>query len=898
LARARQYEAFISYSHQADNALATELQRVLNRIARPSYKWWQWWPPRVFRDQTNLAAATDLGGRIEDALLGSGAFVLLASPRAAASPWVDREVATWCAKKPVDRLFIALTEGNLDWNDASGDFDNARSTALPPALRGRFAQEPKWVDFTAVREDLPFARDPLFLDGAATLAAAIRETDKDALVGEDVRQRRRARQLAGGAIATLTLLAVLLGLAAAYAFVQRNHANERARLALSRQLAAQAVAALDLDPEQSLALAARAATTAPTDEAESALRRALRTSRLRAVIRADADVHDVDLDPSGELVAAALANGTVRTWSLRTRRPVGVHELAGELRSVSFNGDGTRLLGAGRAGAAVWAAAQSGRRPLAAFDREGQPFGAAWSEALAATADADGLVRLWRAETGTLERELRPPGRPSPMNAVAVSGDGSRLAAASGTRTIVWSLASRSAPVVMTHQAEVLAVAFSPDGRAVATGDDAGVARVWNLRTGAEAELNGHENAVSSVAFSPDGRSLVTASQDETARIWDLPSRRTRAELRGHNDLVLGAAFAADGRTVVTGGADGTVRVWAVEADPILTEFHVANGLRLRDVGFHPGGRFLVTAGEDGTARVWDRRSGRTVHVLRDGAGSNDWVESASFAPDGRHILTAGTDGTARLWDTAKGEPAATLGKPGDRPLLDAAMSPDGELVAGAGLDPVVRLWRWRQRRQVGERGGLGDRVDGIAFSPAGDLVATAGGRTVLLWPVEGGDPVRAFRDPDGENLTSVAFDPSGELVAAGSESGAAWIWSVDGERPVARAGTHADAVAGIGFSADGGYLVTAGGDGVAQVWSTRGGGLVTSLRTRARGLEAAAFAPHGRDVAVAVAGDGGLATVFACEQCRPLEELICLAGSRVTPQVRAQAPEVFRRCD
>ena len=892
MARARQYEAFISYSHQADDKLATELQRALNRIARPSYKWWQWWPPRVFRDQTNLPTTPDLGARIEDALLSSGAFVLLASPRAAASRWVDREVATWCAKKPLDRLFIALTEGSLGWDDTSGDFDHARSTALPPALRGKFAREPLWVDFTPVREDRPFARDPLFLDGAATLAAAIRGTDKDALVGEDVRQRRRARQLAGGAIATLTLLVVLLGLAAAYAFVQRNNANERARLALSRQLAAQAVAALDVDPEQSLALAARAATTAPTDEAESALRRALRTSRLRAVIRAGADVHDVDVDPSGELVAASLADGTVRTWSLRTRRPVGVHELAGELRSVSFNGDGTRLLGAGRAGAAVWASA---RRPLAAFDREGQPFGAAWSKELAATADADGLIRLWRAETGTLVRALRPPGRPSPVNAVAVSRDGTRLAAASGTRTIVWSLTSRSRPLVKAHRAEVLAVAFSPDGRAVATGDDAGVARVWTLRTGAEAELNGHENAISSVAVSPDGRSLVTASQDETARIWDLSSRRTLAELRGHNDLVLGAAFAADGRTVVTGGADGTVRVWAVEADPVLNELQ-ANSMRLHDVGFHPGGRFLVTAAEDGTARVWDWRSERSVHVLRHGAGSNDWVESASFAPDGRHVLTAGTDGTAQLWDTADGDPAATLGEPGGRPLLDAAMSPDGELVAGAGLDPVVRLWRWRQRRQVGERGGLGDRVDGVAFSPAGDLVAAAGGRTVLLWPLEGGGRARAFRDPDGENLTSVAFDPSGELVAAGSESGAAWIWSVDSERPVARAGTHAAAVAGIAFSADGGYLVTAGDDGVAQVWSTRGGGLVTSLRTRAPRLAAAAFAPHGR--AVAVAGDGGLATVFACEQCRPLEELICLAGSRVTPRVRAQAPEVFRHCD
>jgi hypothetical protein len=116
--RVRQFEAFISYSHTADEKLAKELQRTLNRIARPSYKWWQWWPPRVFRDQTGLIVTDDLGAAIERALLASDAFVLLASPLAAASPWVDREVATWRAKKPLDRLFIALTEGGLGWDEA------------------------------------------------------------------------------------------------------------------------------------------------------------------------------------------------------------------------------------------------------------------------------------------------------------------------------------------------------------------------------------------------------------------------------------------------------------------------------------------------------------------------------------------------------------------------------------------------------------------------------------------------------------------------------------------------------------------------------------------------------------------------------------------------------------
>jgi hypothetical protein len=409
---ARQYEAFISYSHESDNLLAAELQRTLNRIARPPYKWWQWWPPRVFRDQTNLAAASDLGAEIKDALLDSDSFVLLASTRAAASPWVNREVEMWCANKARDRLFIALTDGMLAWDDTHGDFDRARTNALPRSLTRVFDTEPLWVDFTSVRIDGSPARDPRFVDGAATLAAAIRGTDKDAIVGEDARQHRRTKQLVGGAVGLLTLLAALATLAAIYAFVQRNHADERARLAKSRQLAAQAVAGLDVDPERSLALAARAATTAPTSEAQNALRQALRGSRLRSVIDAGVPVLDAEVDPTGRTVAGALADGLVRSWNVRTGRPVLTLRLGrASVRSASFSRDGRRILGAGDAGATVWSTAPNAR-PLAVFDKKEAYSGAlSPSGTMAVTGDYDGFVRLWHAGTGVLKERLRPPGR-------------------------------------------------------------------------------------------------------------------------------------------------------------------------------------------------------------------------------------------------------------------------------------------------------------------------------------------------------------------------------------------------------------------------------------------------------------------------------------------------------
>jgi WD40 repeat protein len=900
--RTRQYEAFISYSHAGDSVFATELQRILNRIARPTYKWWQWWPPRVFRDQTNLVAASDLGAEIENALAGSDSFVLLASTQAAASPWVDREVRTWCASKSSDRLFIALTSGAIAWDDAGGDFDRARTNAIPPALRRVFDAEPLWVDFTGVRADEGLSRDPRFMDGAATLAAAIRGTDKDAIVGEDVRQRRRTKQLVGGAIGLLTLLTVLAGLAAIYAFIQRNHADERARLATSRQLAAEAVVALDADPEQSLALAARAATTAPTSEAANALRQALRNSSLRSIIDAGRPVLDVALDPKGRLVAAAFGSGGIRTWALRTGKPVATRRLAGvPAQSVTFSRDGRRLLGAGEGGVAVWSASKGSRRPLATFDQREKPSAAAFSPdgKLVATGDFDGSVRLWRPDTGAPVDELRPRGGPSPVTAVSFSARGSRLAGANGLRAAVWTLSKAGARISWSGGKGVWAVALSPDGMHVATGDTGGRVQVWNARTGGQVDLNGHSERIERLAFSPDGKSLVSASEDETARIWDAETGRPIAELRGHDGIVHSAAFASEGKLVVTGGEDGTIRTWSTSSDPVRVELPPPDERRLHDVAFDQSGERIVTASEDRTARIWGLPRARVLHALVHGHGVYDWVESAQFSRDGRLVLTAGADGTAKIWQASSGALLTTLGQPEETSLFDAAFSPDGRLVAGAGMaggdrGPVVRVWRWRQRKLAMERGGFADRADAVAFSPSGSLLAGAGGDQVRVWRVADGSLVAVLHGRG--DLKSVAFGPGGQLVAAGGDSGAAWVWDLLSKRRIARMIGHRDTVTAVGFSADGRYLVTAGHDGAARVWTVPGGDLVTTLRTRASQLEGAAFAPSGRSLALA--GAGGRATVFDCAECRPLQSLVCLAAGRVTPKVRAREEDVFASCD
>jgi hypothetical protein len=186
------YDAFVSYSHAKDKKVAAALQAVIQRLGKP---WYRRRALRLFRDDTSLSATPGLWPSIEQALANSRYFVLLASPEAAASPWVDKEAAYWLDRKSADTLLIAVTDGTLAWNSTLGDFSWGKDTPLPAALKGRLATEPKWVDLTGLRGSAE-ARNAKLIDAAADFASAIHGMPKEDLLSQEVRQQRRALVLA------------------------------------------------------------------------------------------------------------------------------------------------------------------------------------------------------------------------------------------------------------------------------------------------------------------------------------------------------------------------------------------------------------------------------------------------------------------------------------------------------------------------------------------------------------------------------------------------------------------------------------------------------------------------------------------------------------------------------
>lgn len=305
---------------------------------------------------------------------------------------------------------------------------------------------------------------------------------------------------------------------------------------------------------------------------------------------------------------------------------------------------------------------------------------------------------------------------------------------------------------MLWHEQQVGVVAFSPDGTVLAVAERYGerpVVRLWNVATRQRTGLLDTGGGVRTLAFSHDGRTVATAGWDTGIRLWDVASGRAVGAL-GRPDRIRDVAFGPDGKTLAAVGDDGTVRLWDV-ADGLA--FATRTGRPAGAAAFSPDGRTLATAGHDDTVRVWDVTGGANTATLAGGAHTQQ-VSALAFSPDGRTLATSGRDHAVRLWDLPGGRNTATLtGHP--KLVGSLAFSPDGRTLASAEVSsgdpkehnaPAVRLWDVATGRAtavlaVGGTDPAGAKcwadvmIDTeVAFSSDGGTLAGNCGRAVRLW--------------------------------------------------------------------------------------------------------------------------------------------------------------------
>jgi WD40 repeat protein/class 3 adenylate cyclase len=454
--------------------------------------------------------------------------------------------------------------------------------------------------------------------------------------------------------------------------------------------------------------------------------------------------------------------------------------------------------------------------------------------------------------------------------------------------------ASRVQATLHGHTAEVMGIAYSSDGKRLATIADDNTIRIWDTASGkslitiSTGELP--QNIYHSISFSPDATRLAASASDNMAKIWDAVSGKELLVLKGHTDLVTAAIFSPDGKWIATTSADQTTKIWdATTGQEVLTL--IGQNDQVNDVAFSPDEKYIATAGESTGAMIWDATSGKPLFTLP----VFDGVTAVVFSPDGKtlataaynttwslwdvatgqklltqyghaslvvdiafdstgeRIVTASEDGTAKIWDTATGrELFALLGHASG--VMGATFSPDRNHIATASRDTTVKIWDVSPNAgsEWFNLVGHADRVYDAVYSPDGKYIATAGiDSKTKLWDAITGKELNSFTTDN--SIWTVIFSPDGTRLFASnsnlSDTGAIHEWNVATGKELFNIPLN-DFSGRLALSPDGLLLATGGLKGAVTIWNAQTGKKLLAVADQKDFVQYLAFSPDGKRLA------------------------------------------------
>lgn len=484
-------------------------------------------------------------------------------------------------------------------------------------------------------------------------------------------------------------------------------------------------------------------------------------------------------------------------------------------------------------------------------------------KALALATEDGQVVTLYDPASGDVLRKF--PQLPVHVTQLAISGDGRRLAAGINNGSIwVWFLDGEAAWNTDTvHAPSTRHVVFSPDSTRLLSSGAEGKCIFWDADSGAELRrIEGHESSVSWASFLPGGDRILTASSDRTIRLWDAETGKELARHGGFSGPLGFVSPSPDGSEFITPRDSSSGRICAVVLPVIPLKQRqtlLGHNAPVNCVAFSPDGAILASGGghwrnlDDDRVILWNTMDHMVRREIRTGHGP---VLGVAFFPDGMRIATGNEDGTASIYDVTSGQCLRTMaGHP--KPCGGVAVSPDGAILATVGWDKTAFLWDVAsgERREL-VLGSAPDRLDTVAFDPAGLLVATGGmDGYVRLHRVADGQPEAELlpaevRLEDGlewnRRVCALAFSPDGTKLVAAGDTGRVTMWDMTQRRQTRTFKGHKSIVRAAVFSHDGRRLVTAGKDGAIWFWNAETGQPITFLERHKH--EVTALALRGDD--------------------------------------------------
>jgi WD40 repeat protein len=593
----------------------------------------------------------------------------------------------------------------------------------------------------------------------------------------------------------------------------------------------------------------------------------LETGEVRVFTGHGGVIRELVVLEDGLTAFSSAGDGSVYQWDLAAGRGRLLTRHQGSAGSVAVSADRRAAVSAGLDGT-LRLLDLVGNRPPRIFATgsrlsdlaiaPGSPAGAL----RVATAGDDFRVRLWNLETGESQTATEHGGI---VAAIAFSPDGRLLASVSRDRTVrvteiaaLESGATGATRIYTGHTDDIETLVFSPDGRRLASAGLDGTVRLVELETGRQQVLGGAKLMIERLAFSPDGEWLAAGTQDQDLRLWKVAGEEV-AVLDGHRNDVDALLFipGAGGApaALISAGHDKRALVWRREGEawsrtPLELAGHTQTVYHL---ALLPGGRQLVSGSDDHDIRIWDLATGASQRLDPEQHGHS--ISGLALAEGGRVLISSSLDGAVCVWDLDTGNISGSGGQPRHRlaghdgAVHALALSPDGRILATGGADRQVRLWDWRAAKQIAALPGHDDQVGILAFSPDGKLLASGSWNGGLrLWQGEGFARGQAL-EGHTERVRSLVFSPDGKTLASSSIDKTIRLWDMPEGRVRVLYG-HEASVRHVVFSPDGSLLSSSSTDRTARLWDVASGEL-RALRRYDAIVTVSAFSADGKFLAV-----------------------------------------------